>query len=299
MAYCTQLWIDNIIGTMGGPNPDRIIRTNNTVLTVQNSEVPVKGWPHLSYQRYPLLLLTILLNKEATDKSLYQKQTILLGIERGQRSKTECSKAIDKEEWHQVSERSTRGMMSMAILTTLTLGLINLKKPSIEEMIEPKIRLNEVKLDPQSMGNGQMVCIRLEPLSRLWGHYDRRKWEQMGSYSECKKRRESDLQFMWWIILYRCKCKELEGHAPHLRWWMILYHRNVHLEIRQQVAKGNFNRVDSSSRRESVLRLKWQLALHRCNVNLEIRQKTIKVNLSRLVVSLMTRLNYNRVRKEL
>jgi hypothetical protein len=79
-------------------------------------------------------------DEEANDESLYQKQTILLGIERGQRSKTECSKVTNMEEWHQVSERSTRGMMSMTILTTLALGLSNLKKPSIEEMIESEMR---------------------------------------------------------------------------------------------------------------------------------------------------------------
>ena len=98
MAYCTQLWIDNIIGNMGGPNPMRVVRDNNTVLTVQNSEVPVKGWPHLSYRRYPLLLLTILLNGEATGKNLYRKQTTMLGIEKGQRDEIQFSKITDTDE---------------------------------------------------------------------------------------------------------------------------------------------------------------------------------------------------------
>ena len=127
----------------------------------------------------------------------------------------------------------------MAILTALTLGLINLKKPSIEERIEPEIRLSEVSVDTQSMVNGQMVCIRLEPLSRVWGDHDRRNRDQVSSYSEC-----------------------------------------------QELKKN-------------VLRLKWRTTLHHFNVHLEIKQKAIKANLSRLVVSLMTRLNYNRVRKEL
>ena len=29
MAYCTQLWIDNLIGTMGGPYPGRVLRDGN------------------------------------------------------------------------------------------------------------------------------------------------------------------------------------------------------------------------------------------------------------------------------
>ena len=221
MAYCTQLWIDNVIVNMGGANPARRVRSNNTVLTVQNSEVPVKGWPHLSYQRYPLLLLTILLDGKATDKSLYRKRTIMSGIERGQREDT--VEKIDKmEEWYKVSERSMRGMLGMTVLTTLAMGIV----------------LDRVKLDTPWMINGQVICIRLELLSKLWGDNDRENWDRTNSYSE--------------VI----------------------------------------------GLRESVLDVKWRMILHRCNVYLEIKQKAVKVSLSQLVISLMTRLNFNRVRKK-
>jgi hypothetical protein len=73
------------------------------------------------------LLLTILLNEKATDKSLYKMQTIMPGIERGQRDE-KVAATTDAGEWYRVSERSMRGMMSMAILTALTLGLFDLKK---------------------------------------------------------------------------------------------------------------------------------------------------------------------------
>jgi len=226
MAYCTQLWIDNVIVNMGGANPARRVRSNNTVLTVQNSEVPVKGWPHLSYQRYPLLLLTILLDGKATDKSLYRKRTIMSGIERGQREDT--AEQVDKiEEWHKVSERSMRGMLGMTVLTTLAMG--------IAEDVDNK-------LDTPWMINGQVICIRLELLSKVWGDNDRRKWDRMSSYTECKESRRN--------VLY----------VLHLKWRMILYRHNVHLEI---------------------------------------KQKAVKVSLNRLIVSLLTRLNCNRVRKEL
>ena len=121
MAYCTQLLIDNLIGTIGGPNPTRVVRDHNTVLTVQNPEVPVKGWPHLSYHRYPLLLLTILLNEKVTDKGLYRKQTMMLGIERGQREGGE--KPIHTDEEYKVSERSKRCMRGLYALTVLGLGI--------------------------------------------------------------------------------------------------------------------------------------------------------------------------------
>ena len=92
------------------------------------------------------------------------------------------------------------------------------------------------------MVNGLMVCIRLEPLSRLWGNHDRRNRDQVSSYSECRKEKESGLH-----------------RVIRLKWWMTLYHFNVHLEI---------------------------------------KETAMKANRSRLVVSLMTRLNYNRVHKE-
>ena len=227
MAYCTQLWIDNVIRDIGGANPTRRVRDNNTVLTVQNSEVPVQGWPHLSYRRYPLLLLTILLNEKAADRSLYRKQTIMPGIERGQRGK-KIEETMDVGEWYKVSERSMRGMMGMTVLTVLALGLFK--------------ELDKVRLDTHSMVNGLMVCIRLEPLSRLWGNHDRRNKDQVSSYSECRKEKESGLH-----------------RVIRLKWWMTLYHFNVHLEI---------------------------------------KETAMKANRSKLVVSLMTRLNYNRVHKE-
>ena len=176
MAYCTQLWIDNVIVNMGGSNPARRVRSNNTVLTVQNSEVPVKGWPHLSYQRYPLLLLTILLDGKATDKSLYRKQTIMSGIERGQREDT-VEKVDKMEGWYKVSERSMRGMLGMTVLTVLAMGIV----------------LDRVKLDTPWMINGQVICIRLEPLSKLWGNNDRKNWDRMSSYNECKELGELSL----------------------------------------------------------------------------------------------------------
>ena len=205
MAYCTQLWIDNIIVNMGGANPARRVRSNNTVLTVQNSEVPVKGWPHLSYQRYPLLLLTILLDGKATDKSLYRKQTIMSGIERGQREDT-VEKVDKMEEWYKVSERSMRGMLGMTVLTALAMG----------------IWLDRVKLDTPWMINGQVICIRLEPLSKLWGNNDRKNWDRMSSYNECKELGESVLYLKWRMILHRC---------------------NVYLEIKQKAIKVNFRQL--------------------------------------------------------
>ena len=124
MVYCTQLWIDNLIGDMGGPNPKRVVRDNNTVLTVQNSEVPVRGWPHLSYNRYPSLLLTILLNDKRADKRLYRKQTVILGIERGQRTEAESNRIVDSGEWHQISRRSKRSMLGLTVLDALELGVL-------------------------------------------------------------------------------------------------------------------------------------------------------------------------------
>ena len=127
-----------------------------------------------------------------------------------------------------MSERSMRGMMGMTVLTVLALGLLK--------------ELNKVRLDTHSMVNGLMVCIRLEPLSRLWGNHDRRNKDQVSSYSECRKEKESGLH-----------------RVIRLKWWMTLYHFNVHLEI---------------------------------------KETAMKANRSKLVVSLMTRLNYNRVHKE-
>ena len=149
------------------------------------------------------------------------------GIERGQRGK-KIEETMDVGEWYKVSERSMRGMMGMTVLTVLALGLLK--------------ELDKVRLDTHSMVNGLMVCIRLEPLSRLWGNHDRRNKDQVSSYSECRKEKESGLH-----------------RVIRLKWWMTLYH---------------------------------------CNVHLEIKETAMKANRSKLVVSLMTRLNYNRVHKE-
>ena len=242
MAYCTHLWVDNILATMGGPNPERVVRDNNTVLTVQNSEVPVKGWPHRSYQRYPLLLLTILLNGEATGKNLYRKQTTMLGIERGQRGEIEKNQTTGNDEWLKVSGRSVRGMMSMTTLNALALGLFNRKEEESEEIDGEKVSSKKMEFDTPLSANGHMICIRLGPLCRLWGRNDRKNWEPIRTY------------------LSHSEGGELGVTTTHLKWRMIvLYRYKVHLEIKESAKESNHNR---------------------------------------LMVTLMTRLNCTRVRKE-
>ena len=100
----------------------------------------------------------------------------MLGIERGQREDM-VNQVDQKEEWHKVSERSMRGMMGMTVLTALALGILR----------------KRVKLDTPWMINGQIVCIRLEPLSKVWGSQDRKNWDRMSSYSECEELRGSVL----------------------------------------------------------------------------------------------------------
>lgn len=193
MAYCTQLWTDNIIGTMGGPNPKRIMRDNKTVLTVQESEVPVKGWPHRSRHLYPLLLLAVLQGEKATTGGLYKKRTTIIGIERGQRDESmELVETGDPENWIRVSERSKRSMIGLTTLTALDLGLIEWMK------------------DGYSVGDGQFVSIRLEPLREVWARNDRTHWDQISSYS---------------------KCKELEIKVEQIRWQMIAYRYQVNMAI--------------------------------------------------------------------
>ena len=202
MAYCTQLWIDNLIGVIGGPNPTRVVRDHNTVLTVQNPEVPVKGWPHLSYHRYPLLLLTILLNEKVADKGLYRKHTIMLGIERGQR---EEEKPIHTDEEYKVSERSKRCMRGLYALTVLGLGIEESRHKSKMDKSEITVTGARCKLctDKYSHADGQMICIRLEPLRRLWAKNDRRNWDQINSYGECSVLKLRVQQLQWQMILYR------------------------------------------------------------------------------------------------
>ena len=187
LAYCTQLWIDNIVEKMGGPNPTRTVRDNNTVLTVQTSEVPVKGWPHLSYQRYPLLLLTILLDEGPRSKGsgMYKRNTTtcMLGIERGQRGEVELEEQSESEEWHKVSEGSKRSMMGLTVLTALGLGILDL-----EAELSKGVQESQKERNGHSIEDGQIVCIRLEHLRGLWERNDRTHWDRMSSYSDCTER---------------------------------------------------------------------------------------------------------------
>ena len=187
MAYCTQLWVDNIIGAMGGPNPKRVVRDNNTVLTVQNSEVPVKGWSHLSYNRYPLLLLTILLEDKTTGKGLYRKHTTMLGLERGQRNETESNNTVDSGKWYKISKRSKRSMIGLTVLAALELGVLGREWELTKRKSEEYAQVDQTGSKDYSLEDGQMVCIRLEPLRRLWERNDRTHWDQMSSYSRCRE----------------------------------------------------------------------------------------------------------------
>ena len=233
LAYCTQLWIDNIVEKMGGPNPTRTVRDNNTVLTVQNSEVPVKGWPHLSYQRYPLLLLTILLNEEPRSKGcgMYKRNTTMLGIERGQRGEVELEERSESEEWHKVSERSKRSMMGLTVLTALGLGILDL-----EAELSKGVQESQKERNGHSIEDGQIVCIRLEHLRGLWERNDRTHWDRMSSYSDCTERPwETDRCHLDFTVSYGDK--ELRMKVQHLQWQMILYRYKVDQQVKEQATK--------------------------------------------------------------
>jgi hypothetical protein len=142
----------------------------------------------------------------------------MLGIERGQRDEIQLSKTTDTDEWLKVSERSVRGTMSMTILTALTLGLFDRKECSLEK----KVPSGKMEFDVQLSANGNMKCIRLEPLGRLWGRNDRKNWEPIRKY------------------LSHSEGGELGVTIIHLKWRMIvLYRYKVHLEIEEGAKESN------------------------------------------------------------
>jgi len=148
----------------------------------------------------------------------------MLGIERGQRGEIEKSQTTGNDEWLKVSGRSVRGMMSMTTLNALALGLFNRKEDELEDIGEKKVSSKKREFDTCLSANGHMICIRLEPLGRLWGRNDRKNWEPIRTYCP------------------HSEGGELGVTIIHLKWRMIvLYRFKVHLEIKEGAKESNHN----------------------------------------------------------
>ena len=231
MAVCTNYWLANIIEPIGGANPRRTVREDNTVLTVQNSEQPVVGWPHESEKKYPRLLLTVVMDQPATEGTVYKCEVEMVGIRRGEISVASSTHLLtsavqpvlhdlgqgegeraqggkSKFEWLHVSIRSQRAMRA------------------IFDLLKQEYKVDEMTRKSNDQSNDQMVVIRHEPLRLQWEKVNYITYFKKGSSLNDGQR----IILRWHILIYRCVSRQVISNptvsnlSRRLGYIMVYYH---------------------------------------------------------------------------
>jgi len=191
MAVCTNYWLFNIIGSIGGANPPRTVRQDNTVLTVQNSEQPTVGWPHESKAKYPRLLLTLVMGLPAKEGTVYEREVEMAGIRMGQWESSKKGLVLEPQKTHEIDEGDVKKEVAWLHVSRRSQRAMR----AIFDLLRQEYKIDkEIKVN-----NHLMIAIRQEPL--------RRQWEKVNYITHFKKgfslNHKERAMLRWHIIAYQ------------------------------------------------------------------------------------------------